>query len=127
VAIRQQPWGSLLWGLVVLIVTPVALAILAVTIIGIPLALIGVAIYVIEIYLAKIFTALAIGDLAADPLKISDNRYLRLAVGLVIYFALGALPIVGGFVRFVGLLFGLGAVFIAKRDYFTTKRGARAR
>lgn len=117
-SIHTHPWASLGWGVVILIVTPIAALIVCITIIGLPLGLIALALYAIAIYITQIFVGLFIGQLIIGAFKKVETRAAlvgSLALGLAILGLLRLIPLVGFFFGLVTVLFGLGAIFVSKR------------
>lgn len=125
-AISDKIQGSLLaslgWGLVLLFVAPPALLLLMFTGIGLPLAFIFGGLLVIDLYLAKIFAALALGKVISHNFgwkKLTAPAVFF--VGLVVYYLLRLIPIVGMFVRLLALLAGLGGVWLYKKQLLAKK------
>ncbi|HUV04437.1 MAG TPA: hypothetical protein VMX94_04950 [Armatimonadota bacterium] len=107
----SAPWISLLVGFILLVVVPVAVAIVAATLIGIPLALILLAMYVIMIYLSRLFVGLAIGRwLFARFGRPQMSLYVDLLVGLAILWLLVLIPRAGWFIHLIAIFLGLGAL-----------------
>lgn len=107
----SRPWISLLIGFIILVVMPVAIAIIFATLIGIPLALILLAAYLIMLYIARAYAAIGIGRwILARFGSPNASLYLDLLVGLIILWLLTAIPFVGWFIGLLALLFGLGAL-----------------
>lgn len=110
---HREPLKSLLFGFALLVSVPIAALLLMVSIIGLPLAFALLALYVLALMLAWITAALALGDLgmrvARRPPPPRWVLLLAFAAGLVLLWLLGYVPIVGGIVRFIALLLGLGA------------------
>ncbi len=105
--------SSVLRGLAYLIVTPIALIILAATIIGLPLAFILGALYFIALYLSLIFIGIYWGD---KFLKLfNKNKEVSLLwamlIGMLIIYILFALPFIGWFLKLIAICWSLG-VFI---------------
>lgn len=109
--IVDKPGPSLLWGLITLILTPIAAIIVMVTVVGLPLGIVAMLLYGVGVIVAVVITALALG---AVLLK-GDNMYLQLLLGLVVIYALGAVPFLGGLIWFLVLVFGLGALAVSFR------------
>jgi hypothetical protein len=59
---RTRTWASILSGVFMLIVIPIAIASLAVTLIGIPLAIVMFAFYIVTLLLAGVFVSYRTGD-----------------------------------------------------------------
>jgi len=106
----ESPGWSVLWGLVGLIVTPIAAAIALVTIVGIPIGLASLAAYLVSLMLAVVVSGVALGGLV---LRGRAVVWWRLALGLLIIFLLGAIPFVGGLIWLAVVLFGLGALALS--------------
>ena len=107
--IRTHPWGSLLAGLIILVVVPIASFI--VLFIIPPLALIAMALYLIALYLAPIFLAIFVARLILrNP---SGSLYLALLIGVALLVVLHWIPVLRAIVGFIVLLYGLGALFLA--------------
>lgn len=107
----RNPWLSLLIGFVLLVVTPAAIGVLLFTLVGIPLAVILLVIYLILLYMSRAVIGLAIGRwIFARTGKPEASRYLAFFIGLLVFWILTALPYIGPFISFMGLLLGLGAL-----------------
>lgn len=120
---REKPLISLGRGLIYFIIIPIILVLLMFTVIGIPLAIIGGGLYFLVIYLSKIFVSVIVGEKAinyyyarkaksatetmAEPQKTSAIKTMIL--GVVIFMLLGTLPAIGGLIKFLGVLWFLGA------------------
>lgn len=116
---KKKPWASLLIGLAVLVATPVVMLILIITAIGIPLALLLLAGYLILLGISVIYSAYYLGVLVVDGLnKKPINPFVALIIGLFILVILSIVPLLGGLLIFLFILFGLGALSInIKNDY----------
>lgn len=110
-----NPLKNLLWGILFLIVTPILAIILLITVIGLPVGLILLAVYIIEIYISRIFVGYWIGQYILKKLN-REMRYkaLVLASGLVVVVIGINLPILGTFIHFVIIIFGLGAIVLTE-------------
>lgn len=108
--LRTRPGISLLAGLGFVVLTPLAIGFLALSLVGIPLAFFTVAGYLLVIYTAKLFPALLIGGLILQ--RKPDSFWMAFgagAIGLVLYYLLNAVPVLGGMVAVLTVLFGTGA------------------
>jgi len=107
-----QPLRSGGVGLLTLVGTPVALLILLVTIVGIPLSLVGFLVFGAVVFAATVYGAVVLGTWL---LSLGDyrNRWAALVVGVVAVALVRQIPVVGGLVRFVVLVLGLGALATA--------------
>ncbi|MBP9817901.1 hypothetical protein KBC75_04100 [Candidatus Shapirobacteria bacterium] len=113
---QKNFWATLGWGLVVLIVTPVLALILLVSMVGSPLGLMLFPIYFASLYLSGLVVAITMGAMIAKNgwLKMK-NRYLLAIIGLILVTVVSQIPIIGGWVKFVVLILGLGTMFRAVR------------
>lgn len=109
---RERPARTAGAGLLALVGGPVLFGVLLVTIVGIPLAFLWLFVYALLLIVGFVFGEYAVG---AWLLSLADyeNRWLALVVGVLAVFAVGRVPILGGIVEFVVLLFGLGALAVA--------------
>ncbi|MEX0616353.1 MAG: hypothetical protein WD231_00905 [Candidatus Woykebacteria bacterium] len=120
--IKNKPWPSLGLGFIALIATPIIALILAATLVGIPLALIILPIYFMSLYIGRIFVMLWVGTLLSEKTSWKINAYWAFILGVLIYYVVQIIPILGGIVTFLVLLFGLGASLIAKKDAYSSAR-----
>jgi hypothetical protein len=70
--------------------------------------------YAVALYLAKFVVALAIGSLIARRTDWTPNPYADAAIGLILLTILELIPVVGGFVTFVTLVVGSGAMIVGR-------------
>lgn len=120
--LRKVPWASLGVGFLALIVTPIILIVLLITVVGIPLALILLALYLISLYVARIFVIFWAGVTIFERLGNTVHEVWALVIGLVVYFLLTLIPIIGGIVTLFVLLFGLGAALLTKKELYLALR-----
>lgn len=113
---------TIIVGLAVLIATPVLAILLMVTLVGFPIAMITLFAYGVMIYLSKIFVAMAIGAYVAKMGKFRLSPFWAFTTGLVLYYILGFIPIIGWLLKLLVLLAGVGAFVMQKKYYFTTLR-----
>jgi hypothetical protein len=121
-ALHKTPGKSLLFGLMLLVLLPLASLILLMTILGVPFALTLIAANIIGFYTAKIYSIFWVSNALFKKIGVKTNPFLRLFCGLVIYFILTAIPILGFLVAFAAMLFGLGSGILAqgKRGILST-------
>ncbi len=85
--VRQPAW-SLLWGIMVAVITPLLVVALAFTMIGLPLALILAAVYLISLYCAQVVAGITAGVWLLQ--RTTQGRYrgsllLPLVAGMALY------------------------------------------
>lgn len=113
--LRHSLWRTLLAGLGGILVLPMAALLAFVTIVGIPFALVLGASFAILLYVGKIIVAVTIGALllrrrGPQPLPVALGA---MALGLVLYYALAALPGFGQTLSLLVGILGLGALLLA--------------
>lgn len=112
--LKKRPGAALGFGLLWVVLAPVAVIVAAITMVGIPLAVIGAAVYGASLYLAPIVPALWVGAEILGGRDRSDRRgALLLAVtgGAIVAFAI-LLPWIGFLARILATCAGLGAVVL---------------
>jgi cytoskeletal protein CcmA (bactofilin family) len=117
VALRRT-WLTMLLGFIVLVCVPVAIVLSLITIIGIPLALLGICLYLLLFPLGYLAAAVAIGDSFLSRLRrgteiLTGQRVLMLLAVLVALFVLTRVPVLGGILRFLVILVGVGSLVMA--------------
>ena len=119
--LRSHPGMSLLFGFVALICIPAASVILMITIIGLPVALIALLLYFVLLLVGYATAGVIIGEFALARLRPEDANHtgwrIGAAVAAMLLLALVAkIPFLGGFIAFVALLAGVGAILMAIGD-----------
>ncbi len=114
-ALHRQPGWALLLGFAVLACTPIAVLMAFVTVIGIPLGLVLLLVYLMLLPVAWIAAAIGVGDwfVARLPSTQPDRvapRVVAAALAVVLLAFLTQVPWVGGWIAFVVLIAGLGAL-----------------
>lgn len=107
-AVRDDPGGAFVWGLVVQIGVPVALALLAVTIVGLVVAIPGILLLIPVGLVGNAVAVVAVGATLAGTR--GDPGGTAVIVGAFALAVVGAVPVVGGFLTGIVSLFGVGAV-----------------
>lgn len=114
-AVLTEPWKSLALGLALLVTVPVAALILVVTVVGTPLGLSVLALYPVALLAGFLLALVALGDAGLRFVGRGAGarrgwRLLGLALAMTILALLQLVPFLGGFIGFVVLLSGLGAL-----------------
>jgi cytoskeletal protein CcmA (bactofilin family) len=109
---RDRPLRTVGAGFLAFLAGPVLLVAFMLTIVGIPLAFLWLFAWVVLLISGFVLGEYAVG---AWLLSVADyeNKWLALAVGVLAVFALGRIPVLGGFVEFAVLLVGLGAFAVS--------------
>jgi hypothetical protein len=113
--IGREPLRSLGLGFVILFCLPILGVLLLLTVVGIPLALVLGLLYLLLLFLGWVTAALFVSRKGLTLLRggHAESTGLRLGALLVAVFALwlvGQVPFVGGWVTFLALLLGIGAL-----------------
>jgi len=120
--LRKRPWVSLGIGLLALILTPIVFVILLITVVGIPLAFILLALYLILMFLARLFVIFWAGAVIFERTGRKVHEVWALVVGLIVYYVITLIPIIGGLATFFVSLFGLGAAVLTKKEFYLAAR-----
>ncbi len=109
---QAQPGIAMLWGLLFLIVTPIAVVLLAFTLIGAPLSLIILIGYLLALYLTKVGVGIMLGELILNRTRKDKPIPMiwTMMLGTFIYVILVNIPTVGWLVALVGTVWFLGAL-----------------
>jgi cytoskeletal protein CcmA (bactofilin family) len=118
--LRERPAMSLLIGFVVLVCVPIAALILLVTLIGFPLALLAMLLYPVLLLVGYVSTSIGVADWALQRFVTMRTitpltRAAAAAAGMFLVALVARLPAVGGFLAFLALLVGLGALALQWR------------
>lgn len=106
--VAARPARAFAVGLVSMLVSVPLLIALCVTVIGIPIALVGALALGFATYVGIIA---ALRTFAAALIRHrTENAYLQLALGCVVFLLVGAIPWLGDFVTLTVALIGLGSV-----------------
>lgn len=111
------------YGFVALIVTPVVLVLCAVTVVGIPIAILGGFVYLTLLFVSAIVVAALVGTsiTGADP-ESTHGFGIALLVGLILVAAAGNLPFVGGLLRLLIALAGMGLLVTTAWESWRERR-----
>jgi len=112
---------SLGFGALVLFATPILAIIACVTIVGLALGIGTLLLWVLALYSAQLFVGAWLGEsLLGAP--VGTGAVLgRLAFGLLLITTVGAMPYIGGWVKFFVLIWGLGALTLAVYNRMRTQ------
>lgn len=112
-----RPGASLGWGALAFAATPVLAVIVCITVIGLPLGLIALVSWGIALYVGYIFAAMAVGRaLLASALKgCRVSLVWCLLLGLVVLMLVKMIPVLGGFLILVAIIWGMGSMAIGLR------------
>ncbi|MDD5147421.1 MAG: polymer-forming cytoskeletal protein [Candidatus Daviesbacteria bacterium] len=109
-------------GLLVVAVTPILIILLLITVIGLPLAVLWIFFIGFGLWLAKIFISLALGRWMMKYFKQRWNVYLTFSLGLLVYYLITLIPVLGWLTGLLAALIGLGALLVTKKEYYLQPR-----
>lgn len=103
------------WGAVILLAGPAVIFICLVTLIGIPLGLVLLALYIVGVYLTTIFAGFTLGHVIFKGHKkeggLQRGAYIgAMVVGIVIYYIVTHIPVIGWLIGFAGTMWALGGM-----------------
>jgi anti-sigma factor RsiW len=105
-------WRSLL-GLLILVCVPLTAILLCITLVGIPIGIAVLLLWLICLYATQVFVGAAIGRILLGHGEGFGPVLGRMALGLLILRVVWMVPILGGWVHFLVVIWGLGAVTLA--------------
>lgn len=120
--LRRRPWASLGIGFIAAVVTPVASGLLLATVFAVPIGLIVGASYLILLYWGRIFAISWLGEAILRLFRASLGPAWTFILGLVVYFLLALIPLIGWLVILLVVLFGLGAELMVRKDVYVAAR-----
>ncbi|NQV00287.1 MAG: hypothetical protein HQ538_06125 [Parcubacteria group bacterium] len=125
--INTKPGKSFLYGLGLMIVTPIIIVILAITILGIPLAIILGLVYGVLLYASKIYAGLWVGNRILEYINSKNKKkyktlILPTVLGLFILWILFIIPFIGALVKLSAVIFGIGAISVCMVEYYKSKK-----
>jgi hypothetical protein len=112
-AARERLGSSIGWGVGLFFLMPIGSVLLLVTVVGIPLGVF------LMLALALIYTVgYVVATVAAGSMimRASPSRYVVFLVGWVVLRVLALIPFVGGWLWFIGSVWGLGLLAVAIRS-----------
>ena len=109
---KKNFWKTILLGLKVSILAPLALILAMITIVGIPVGFIGLMLYGISMYVAQLIAAWGIGKWLVETKVFNvKNEYALAILGLVLLSALKWIPGIGAVTAMAAGLWGLGIIW----------------
>lgn len=117
--LKQSPWSSLGVGFVFFFMVPITAVFLFLSIFGIPLAFILGSAYMIFLYVVRIPLILSGGLFLYERFGKTISNSWAFFIGLLIYFFLGFIPLIGNLVTMAILFFGAGAAILTFRNLYS--------
>lgn len=116
-ALSNKPVKAFAYGVMLLILLPLASLVLLISILGAPFALTLLALNVIGFYTAKVLTIFWASNRIFKKIGLRPNTMPSFCLGLLCYFLLTAIPFFGSLLAFIVMVFGLGATPLARIHY----------
>jgi hypothetical protein len=110
--VAARPMRSFAMGIVGIFLAALTLVVLCVSVVGIPVAILSVPLLVVAVLAGLAATLTTLGQALMGHK--TQSPYAHLALGCALYFVLGILPVVGGFVHLAAILIGIGALFATR-------------
>ncbi len=106
-------------GFAVLVLVPIAVVIGLVTVVAAPISLVVIGLYAIGLYLAWVLSAFYIGLKTLDLFRVrKQSLIIELLVGALTLKLISWVPFAGGFINFLIMLVGFGALLGLCRSSF---------
>ncbi len=113
-AVSKQPVASFGWGILVVIAIPMVALLSALTIVGLPVSLVLVVVGYLLFTAAQFVMAFVIGRKVMLG-RYGERRGWAIILGLLIFFILGQIPILGRIIYVGFVLVGLGGMLLSYR------------
>lgn len=109
---KQQPVMSIVRGMLLLFVLPIALVLLCITIIGIPLVLMSLPVIVIAYGIARVLVAIVVGSVIIERLwEVKKESFgWALVAGIIVLWAVLQIPIIGNLISMIMTVYGFGGL-----------------
>jgi hypothetical protein len=120
--IQEKPWAVLCVGGVLLVGIPLLILLCMVSVLGIPIGLMLTAMYVVTLYMGRVFVVLWLGQRLMRLMSGSSSAAWGFVVGLVVYFVLSLVPVVGALLMLATIAAGLGAILMTKKELMVRLR-----
>lgn len=116
--VKQSGW-ALLAGLMALVLTPIVAVALAVTVIGIPLGVAFGMLWIVALACSFVYSGYSFGAWIAEQASwdLKWPMATSLIIGLVLLALVMMIPIVGGLITFLALVWGLGGIVMTAGSY----------
>lgn len=116
-SLNQRPLKSFFYGVLLVILLPLVFLLLLITILGVPFALALMAFNIMGFYTAKVYSILWTSNWIGGKVGMQKNSLWSFFCTVIIYFGLGAVPVLGSILALVAMLFGLGAGITAQNKH----------
>jgi hypothetical protein len=87
-----------------------------------PVGVVLLALYLPMVYLARVYAITCLGQFLFRGQSDSASPAGAFVVGLILYSLLSLIPVIGGLLTLLVVLFGLGALLMTKKELIATLR-----
>lgn len=115
-ALRERTWASLGVGVIASIAIPLASFVLFLTVLGVPLALLLLGVSAMSLYVGRVFVLACMGLTLFGRWGKKPHEGWAYAGGVLLYFVLTLIPVIGGLFTFFVSVSGLGGAILAGRE-----------
>lgn len=114
----KSPGMTIGWGALALFVTPIAVIFLLFTIIGLPVAFVLALIWIAALIISRAYTGMIVGEYILSKYfpTVQRTPLIIALVGTVICSLVFFIPVVGGLLSFIAILWGLGGLVLSIRE-----------
>jgi hypothetical protein len=112
--LKNHTWKSFLYGILLIVILPLVFLLLLVTILGVPFALTLLAANVVGFYTAKVYVIFWSSNWLFGKMGLQRSHLLSFFLGVILYFMITSIPVVGPAIAIAALLLGLGAGVVAQ-------------
>lgn len=125
--VKAKPGKSVLFGLVAMLLAPMAAVLLMVTFLGIPLAIACMTALAILWFLAKVVLAYWVGEMLLTSVFRSKNvsPFSGTLLGGIVILLVSLVPFAGVFLIFIGKLVTLGALLLGLGQKIRSERSSK--
>ena len=120
--ISAQPWQSLVLGFLLLVVTPIIAVLLVSIMLGVWVGLSLIALYLVALPIGFLVSCFFLGDWGArlmhKEVSTKGRRIFSVAIVIILLGLIQLIPVFGGLLIFILLLFGLGAVMLQIQNVY---------
>lgn len=120
----QKPGLSILLGILTCLAVPILSLLLALTVVGIPFALAIFSFFGFGFYISKVFVCILVGKLfifrilKKEPLDTRKNLLREMLLGVLIYYLIVNIPILGFLFAGLTTLMAIGAFMGTRKDMY---------
>lgn len=116
--VLDKPLASFGAGIITVLVLPIFAVVLLISVLGMKLGFILLALFSILLCTSRIFAMLLIGQWVGRLFSKDLSQSWALIVGALVFYILTLLPGLGPLLSILALLFGLGGVLLAKKEFY---------